>query len=396
MSADRTGSVAVQDVSKSFGGPPAVDNVTFSLEPATFFALLGPSGCGKTTLLRIIAGFEEPDAGVVEIGGTVVNGIPPYARPANTVFQHYALFPHMDVATNVGYALRQQRPRIDSSTVERRVGDALEMVRLDGYEKRRVWELSGGQQQRVALARALISRPQVLLLDEPLSALDAKLRGAMQTELKTLQREIGVTFVFVTHDQTEAMSMADRVAVMRDGSILQDASPEEIYDSPNDSFVADFVGKTNLFRGRLIRSGPDGADVRCSSGLTLFGAVSPEVRLNGSAVALTVRPERISIVEPGAAPPEPGGVSLSGTVTHRSFLGGHLIYRVDVEGLGAVEVNVPRSAPDRIRAFTPDDRVLVSWPREAARVISDSGLTASEENGGAEAPEEGERNEHEE
>ncbi len=389
MSTERTGAVTVQGVTKSFGGPPAVDDVSFALEPGTFFALLGPSGCGKTTLLRIVAGFEEPDSGVVEIGGEAVNGIPPYARPVNTVFQHYALFPHMDVAANVGYALRQQRPKTDPATVLRRVSEALEMVRLDGYERRRVWELSGGQQQRVALARALISRPQVLLLDEPLSALDAKLRGAMQSELKTLQREIGVTFVFVTHDQTEAMSMADRVAVMRDGQILQDSSPEEIYDSPVDSFVADFVGSANLFRGRLVRSGPDGADVRCDSGLTLVGSVSPGVHLNGSAVAVTVRPERISIAEPGG-PAGGEGVSLSGTVVQRSFRGGHLMYRVDVEGLGTVEVDVLRSAPDRTRVFTPEDRVLVSWPREAARIISDSGVIASEEETGAEAPEEGE------
>ena len=394
MTTDRRGSVTVRGVTKSFGGPPAVDNVSFSLEPGTFFALLGPSGCGKTTLLRIVAGFEEPDSGVVEIGGTAVNGIPPYARPVNTVFQHYALFPHMDVATNVGYALRQQRPKAEPSAVHGRVAEALEMVRLDGYEKRRVWELSGGQQQRVALARALISRPQVLLLDEPLSALDAKLRGAMQSELKTLQRDIGVTFVFVTHDQTEAMSMADRVAVMRDGQILQDSSPEEIYDSPVDSFVADFVGSANLFRGHLVHVGPDGADVKCASGITLFGSVSPGVHLNGSAVAITVRPERITIAEPGASAPVGEGVSLAGRVTQRSFLGGHLMYRVDVEGLGAVEVNVLRSAPDRTRVFTPEDRVLVSWPREAARVISDSGLIANEQ-AGAEAPEEGEGSEHE-
>jgi len=332
---------------------------------------------------------------VVEIGGTSVNGIPPYARPVNTVFQHYALFPHMDVASNVGYALRQQRPKPGAASVHKRVSESLEMVRLNGYEKRRVWELSGGQQQRVALARALISRPQVLLLDEPLSALDAKLRGAMQTELKTLQKEIGVTFLFVTHDQVEAMSMADRVAVMRDGKILQDASPEEIYDSPADSFVADFVGKTNLFRGHLLRSGPDGADVRCASGLTLFGSVSPEVQLNGSAVAITVRPERISIDQPGGSAPSEGAVSLSGKVVHRSFLGGHLTYRVEVDGLGLVEVNVPRSSPDRTLVFTPEDKVLVSWPREAARVISDSGLTESEQEGGATAPEEGEGTEDE-
>jgi spermidine/putrescine transport system ATP-binding protein len=311
----------------------------------------------------------------------------------NTVFQHYALFPHMDVAANVGYALRQQKPKVDGATLERRVTDALAMVRLDGYEKRRVWELSGGQQQRVALARALISRPQVLLLDEPLSALDAKLRGAMQSELKSLQRDIGVTFVFVTHDQTEAMSMADRVAVMRDGRILQDSTPEEIYDTPADSFVADFVGSTNLFRGRLVRSGPDGADIRCESGLTLFGRVSPGVHLNGSAVAITVRPERITIAASGTEVPGEG-VSLSGRVIQRAFLGGHLMYRVAVEGLGTVQVDVPRSAPDQTKVFTPEDTVLVSWPREAARVISDSVLIADREEG-ASAPQEGEGSEHE-
>lgn len=382
-----SGSVSVEGVSKSFEGVPAVAEVSFELTPGTFFALLGPSGCGKTTLLRIIAGFEEPDTGVVAIGGTSVTGIPPYARPVNTVFQHYALFPHMDVAANVGYALRQQRPRVTGSESTSQVKAALEMVRLEGYDRRRIWELSGGQQQRVALARALISRPQVLLLDEPLSALDAKLRGAMQAELKTLQNDIGVTFVFVTHDQTEAMSMADRVAVMRSGSILQDASPEEIYDVPADTFVADFVGTTNLFRGRLDRSGPDGAEMVCGSGMTLAGMTSVSHEFNGSPVAITVRPERVSISAPGDVLAEPGHVSLMGNVVYRAFLGRHLVYRVAVEGLGTVEVSVPRSGPATASVFTVGDSVNVSWPREAARVISDAGSAASEENGGAYAPE---------
>ncbi len=384
---ERKGQVTVGSVTKHFGEVVAVDEVSFSLEPGTFFALLGPSGCGKTTLLRVIAGFEQPTKGTVSIGGESVDGRPPYARPVNTVFQSYALFPHMDVAANVGYALRNSRPRLDRDEIDRRVDDALEMVRLGGYHGRRVWELSGGQQQRVALARALISRPQVLLLDEPLSALDAKLRGAMQSELKSLQRDLGITFIFVTHDQQEAMSMADRVAVMREGVIRQDASPEHVYDQPADTFVADFVGTTNLFRGRLRAMQPDAAEVACESGLNLVGKAPDTSLVVGSAVAMTIRPERIVMARPGDPEIPAHAVSITGRVADRVFLGGRLTYHVQVEGLGSIEVSVPRSAPSTTPMFSPGDEVAVSWPLEAAHVIADVGRVASDNGTGGNSPE---------
>lgn len=385
MSASTVGSVEVRDVSKLFGPVAAVNGVSFSLDPGTFFALVGPSGCGKTTLLRMIAGFEQPTTGSIVIGGEPVEGVPPYRRPVNTVFQNYALFPHMDVATNVGYALRQQRPRLDKAEVAERVAQALELVRLTGYERRRIWELSGGQQQRVALGRALVSRPQVLLLDEPLSALDAQLRSEMQAELKSLQREVGITFAFVTHDQREAMSMADRVAVMRDGRILQDASPETIYDDPVDTFVADFVGNMNLFRGQLGVVSGETAEVHCDSGVRLTGLPARDQIPPRSRVALAVRPERIGMrrQHPGdlATPSGPQGTRISGRVAHRTFLGDHLSYRVHAEGLGMVEVIAARSIPTAIELFAVGEEVSLEWTADAGRVIRDAGGSVKETGG---------------
>ncbi len=376
MNTDR-GAVEVRDVSKLFGTVVAVDRVGFALEPGTFFALLGPSGCGKTTLLRMIAGFEDPTEGSIIIGGEPVEGTPPYRRPVNTVFQDYALFPHMDVVQNVKYSLRQERPKLGGEEIARRVAGALELVRLDGLEHRRMWELSGGQKQRVALARALVSRPQVLLLDEPLSALDAKLRADMQTELKSLQREVGITFVFVTHDQEEAMSMADRVAVMRSGSILQDASPEDIYDDPVDTFVADFVGNMNLFSGRLAAMDGGAAVVECDIGLRLFGLAPGGSYQAGSSVALAVRPERVTITrwngEQAGVNSDSARTRVSGRVIHRTFLGDHLSYRVHVEGMGVVTVRSTRSAPSLTEIFATDEKVTLEWALDGARVIPDSG-----------------------
>lgn len=386
MNTDRRGVVEVRDVSKRFSSVLATDGVSFSLDPGTFFALLGPSGCGKTTLLRMIAGFEQPDSGSILIGEEPMNGVPPYRRPANTVFQQYALFPHMDVAANVGYALSQQRPRLPADEIRSRVDEAIELVRLAGYRDRRIWELSGGQQQRVALARALVSRPQVLLLDEPLSALDAKLRAEMRTELKVLQREVGITFVFVTHDQVEAMSMADRVAVMRDGRILQDADPEAIYDSPVDTFVADFVGNMNLFRGRLGAGTGRTVAVECEDGLRLVGPAPRSSLESGSQVALAVRPERLGMR--GRREDEFGSVSgaegtrLSGKVVHRTFLGDHLLYRVMIDGAGTVDVVTTRAVPTANETFAVGDQVSIEWPTEAARVISDVGRATNGTDGG--------------
>ncbi|HEX6094253.1 MAG TPA: ABC transporter ATP-binding protein, partial [Dongiaceae bacterium] len=243
--------IRFDDVTKLFGEVRAVDHVSFAIPRGSFHSFLGPSGCGKTTSLRLIAGFEQPTSGDVQIGGISVVGVPAYRRPANMVFQHYALFPHMDVAANIGYGLKQRTPRPAKDEIDRRVDEMLELVRLGGLQRRRIWELSGGQQQRVALARALINKPTVLLLDEPLAALDRKLRREMQMELQNLQREVGITFVLVTHDQEEALSMSDSIAIMRDGRIVQSGSPAELYDAPVNRYVADFVGESNFFSGRV-------------------------------------------------------------------------------------------------------------------------------------------------
>ena len=286
------------DATKRFGDVVAVDRVSLSIEKGAFFSFLGPSGCGKTTSLRLIAGFEQPSEGAVYIGGVSVVGMPPHKRPVNMVFQHYALFPHMTVSDNIGYGLRQRAPRPPRAEIAARVDQTLEMVRLSGYEKRRIWELSGGQQQRVALARALINQPTVLLLDEPLAALDRKLRREMQIELQTLQRDVGITFVLVTHDQEEALSMSDRICIMRDGCIVQTGSPRDLYDEPKNRYVAGFVGKTNFFTGEVLEAAGTGAAVKIESGRVLEGrtpaGASPLAR--GSHASIAVRPELIVVV----------------------------------------------------------------------------------------------------
>ena len=248
---DAAPDVELLQVTKRFGQVVAVDAMTLRIPSGSFTSLLGPSGCGKTTTLRMIAGFEQPTEGEILLAGRPIAGVPPYKRSVNTVFQHYALFPHMDVAQNVGYGLRQKKVAKDEE--RRRASQALELVRLGGYERRRTWELSGGQQQRVALARALVNRPTVLLLDEPLGALDLKLRKAMQLELKALQQEVGITFVYVTHDQEEALTMSDVIVVMLDGRIQQLGGPEELYERPVNRFVADFIGVSNPIRGPVRR-----------------------------------------------------------------------------------------------------------------------------------------------
>ncbi|GAB3451930.1 ABC transporter ATP-binding protein [Kineococcus endophyticus] len=285
------GSVDITGVVKRFGAATAVDGVDLHVRSGEFLSLLGPSGCGKTTLLRMLAGFEQPDAGDLAIDGTSVLGLPPHRRPVNTVFQAYALFPHMTVAENVAYGLRQKglrRKRVEAQEIRRRVGEALEMVRMSAFAQRSPSALSGGQQQRVALARALVNRPQVLLLDEPLSALDRKLREEMQVELKLLQTSLGTTFVFVTHDQEEALSMSDRIAVMLDGRVQQFGVPEEVYAEPVSAFVAGFIGKQNFLPGTLVQPGV----VRCPEGTLATRAVDlPE----GSAVLAAVRPEAVQV-----------------------------------------------------------------------------------------------------
>src|ERR687889_1235976 len=288
---DRGGSpdVVLRGVTKRFGDLVAVDRVDLDVQPGEFLALLGPSGCGKTTTLRMIAGFDEPTAGEIEIGGRSAVGIPPNKRDVNTVFQQYALFPHMSVLDNVAYGLKQRK--VDKAERHRQAAEMLELVRLTGREQAKPAQLSGGMQQRVALARALIMRPKVLLLDEPLGALDQKLRKAMQVELKAIQRDVGITFVVVTHDQEEAMAMADRIAVMNDGRIDQLGAPSEIYDRPSTPFVADFIGDMNHLEGTLEREGDALVAVQGQARFGI-GRVVREAK-PGERVRIGLRPEEV-------------------------------------------------------------------------------------------------------
>ena len=308
-------SVEIHNVTKRFGDVVAVDDVSLEVAPGEFFALLGPSGCGKTTLLRLIAGLEEPSAGTVLIQGTDVTHVPPHRRPVNMVFQHYALFPHLTVEENVAFGLRYKPlPRAEHRN---RVAETLALVRLTGYEKRRPDQLSGGQRQRVALARALVLGPQVLLLDEPLAALDPNLRKEVQVELKSLQRSLGITFVFVTHDQEEALAMSDRIAVMNGGKVEQVGSPVQVFESPETEFVARFLGAANVFtaevrrqeNGLLFLQLPDGTE---------FSIPDPgPPRLRREPVRFVVRPEKLAL----RAVPLPSEISLTVTVEDRVYHG---------------------------------------------------------------------------
>jgi spermidine/putrescine transport system ATP-binding protein len=360
-------------VTKRFGEVVAVDNVDLAIARGAFYTLLGPSGCGKTTSLRMIAGFDQPSAGDVRIGGASVVGIPAYKRPVNMVFQQYALFPHFDVADNIGYGLRQRSPRPSKQEIAKRVGETLELVRLPGFERRRIWELSGGQQQRVALARALINRPTVLLLDEPLAALDRKLRREMQIELQTLQREVGITFILVTHDQEEALSMSDTICIMRDGRIVQTGSPKALYDEPINGYVADFVGKSNFFAGEIAECDGARGTVRLRSGRILAGR-RPE---GGQALSagergmITVRPELIQVIAANAIADDSIEVATPGRVKNRIFLGEHTEYLVGTEELGDILALVPKYVEAAEGGFARGDDVKVGWRRNAALALAE-------------------------
>jgi spermidine/putrescine transport system ATP-binding protein len=284
----------MKDVVKAFGDMVAVDNVSMAVKQKEFFAMLGPSGCGKTTSLRMIAGFEQPTSGTVLINGKNVGDTPPFQRNVNTVFQSYALFPHMTVEQNVGFGLEMKNTPVEE--IKKRVGQALDLVRLPQLAKRFPKQMSGGQQQRVALARALVNKPQVLLLDEPLGALDAKLRKEMQLELKTLQREVGITFIFVTHDQEEALTMSDRIAVFSKGKVLQVGTPLEIYERPNCRFVADFIGETNFIEGKVSAINGEMATIEAEGGRRFTGRAMDGATV-GAAAALSVRPEKVQLIE---------------------------------------------------------------------------------------------------
>ncbi|WP_397543088.1 polyamine ABC transporter ATP-binding protein [Roseovarius salis] len=352
----------LRNVSKRFGDVQAARDLQLQIGAGEFLSFLGPSGCGKTTALRMLAGFERPTEGDVLIDGEVVNDLEPYRRPVNMVFQSYALFPHLNVTDNIAYGLRQRRPRLPKQEIAEKVARALKVVRLADYGNRRIAEMSGGQQQRVALARAIVNEPRLLLLDEPLAALDRKLRKEMQIELQDLQRELGITFVLVTHDQEEALSLSDRICVMRDGRIVQVGSPQDLYDQPNSRYVADFVGTSNFFAGRLESvSGGVGRFVT-DAGPVLEGRPAEGVA-PGDAVELSIRPEQIQMAA------DPSQASIEARVQNRIFLGEHTEYLVRHERLGSVIVLAPRRSEFGARSFEVGENVHINWSGDAALIL---------------------------
>ena len=356
--------VEFRAVSKRFGSVVAVDDVDLAVRKGEFLSLLGPSGCGKTTSLRLVAGFEQPTDGRVLIGGVDAVGVPPYKRDVNTVFQHYALFPHMTVLENVAYGLKQRR--IARGERSRLALEALELVRLRGLEGRRPKELSGGQQQRVALARALVMRPRVLLLDEPLGALDLKLRKEMQIELKRIQRDVGVTFVYVTHDQEEAMSMSDRIAVMAGGQIEQLGEPLAIYDRPATAFVADFIGDMNFLDGEVVEAADGRFAVAVDGGL-IRGLGTAQ---RGERARVGLRPERIT-VERGAASGEAN--RLPGTLVATMYLGDQVQLVAELPGGRQLIAREQRSAGAGVEQLRAGDAVVVAWDESAPLLLGGEG-----------------------
>jgi spermidine/putrescine transport system ATP-binding protein len=338
------------------GTVTAVERVDLVIGEGEFFSLLGPSGCGKTTTLRMIGGFEEPTEGQILLYGRDVVGVPPNHRDVNMVFQSYALFPHMSVYDNVAFGLR--RKSVDRAETERRVNEMLELVQLEGKSDRRPRELSGGQQQRVALARALVNHPKALLLDEPLGALDLKLRQAMQVELKRIQREVGITFVYVTHDQNEALTMSDRIAVMNDGVIEQLGSPREIYEHPATRFVAGFIGTSNLLTGKLARVTDDQGIIEVSPDEQIVVPAAGRDRLRaGQEIELTVRPEKIELA---AGPGQAGGCALRGTVTEVVYLGTSTNFSVHTT-TGADVVVFQQNSASAAAPVSRGDEVWLTW-----------------------------------
>ncbi len=348
-----TPDVRLERVTKNFDDVVAVDDLSLEIPRGSFFALLGPSGCGKTTTLRMIGGFEEPTAGAIYLGDREVSGTPPYKRDVNTVFQSYALFPHLSIFENVAFGLRRKGTR--GGNLKGKVEEMLDLVQLSGYGKRKPRQLSGGQQQRVALARALVNSPRVLLLDEPLGALDLKLRKEMQLFIKALQHDVGITFIHVTHDQEEAMTMADQIAVMHDGRIEQLGTPDELYERPRTAFVASFLGISNLLAGTV--GGPD--EVRLEDGTTV------RVRngsLNGRTgrVAVGIRPEKIR-------PDDHDPNRLPGKVKERAYIGVSTQYIVETQN-GNITVVVLNDRPGTV-PLGPGDRLTLSWDPEATFVV---------------------------
>ena len=390
--------VELRDVTKQFGDVTAVEDLDLDIPKGEFFSLLGPSGCGKTTTLRMIAGFEQPTVGEIYIKGRPVAGIPAYKRPVNTVFQNYALFPHMSVNENVAFGL--QMKKVSKVEIKRRVEEALELVQLPRMGERKPKQLSGGQRQRVALARALINRPQVLLLDEPLGALDLKLRKAMQLELKQIQSEIGITFIYVTHDQEEALTMSDRIAVMDQGLIRQVGNPREIYDHPQNRFVADFIGETNFINGKV--AADNGFVIVDVGEVALCGTADGRSLQLEQPVTVAIRPEKINLYPQGRIDLHQAGldaeeiaaitgneptvqsidmreyltaerdnVLLEGQIDEAIYIGTDTRYRVHLAGGPDLVVRVQNYGSRYDTPFSVNDRVYVHWPAENAQILTE-------------------------
>ncbi len=355
----------IEGVSKRFGAFAAVDHLSLDIYQGEFFALLGPSGCGKTTLLRLIAGFEQASAGRILLDGVDLAAVPPYRRPVNMMFQNYALFPHLNVEDNVAFGLKQEG--LPKTEIAGRVADMLALVRLENFGRRKPHELSGGQRQRVALARSLVKRPRVLLLDEPMAALDKKLRGETQFELMELQRRLGLTFIIVTHDQSEAMTVADRIAVMDRGRLMQVAPPAAIYEQPNSRWVADFIGEVNLFEGRV---GDDGMTVEG----TAVGRIRVAAKIDappGATVWVAVRPEKMRLTSdlPAGGAADVENIAAA-TVMDIGYLGDLSIYKLRGADGVALKATAANSGPRGGRAIGWDDKVWVDFRPEAAIVLT--------------------------
>jgi putrescine transport system ATP-binding protein len=358
--------ISFKNVTKKFGDFTAVNDLSLNIYHREFFALLGASGCGKSTLLRMLAGFEQPTSGEVVLDGTNLAGTPPHRRPVNMMFQSYALFPHMTVEKNIAFGLRQDGMPKDE--IIERVMQMLKMVKLEQFASRKPNQLSGGQRQRVALARSLAKRPKVLLLDEPLGALDKKLREETQFELMDLQQNLGLTFVVVTHDQEEAMTMADRIAVMSHGKVIQVATPAEIYEAPNSRFVADFIGDVNIFDGQVASTGAGTVEIAVDSGLTIKVATSDKPA-KGSNAGFAIRPEKLKVLR--HPPPNPSANAASGELWDIGYLGDMTVFHVKLKSgkvVKASSLNAQRAVDD---PFTYDQEVWISFAEDAGVLLRD-------------------------
>ena len=362
--------IRIRDVSKKFGDFTAVDHVSLEIRRGEIFCLLGGSGSGKTTLLRMLAGFETPTTGTIEIDGQNLSRVPPYERPVNMMFQSYALFPHMSVERNVAFGLEQER--LGRAAIRRQVGEILEIVKMGGYGARKPHQLSGGQRQRVALARALVKRPKLLLLDEPLAALDRKLREHTQFELLNIQQRLGVTFIVVTHDQEEAMTLGTRLGVMNHGRIVQVGTPSDIYESPATRFVADFIGSVNMFEGQVYQNGADGlcirsADLGCTVRAARAGGGS-----HGATVWTAIRPEKIQIARaPQDSAAGPDENRTGGTVKEIAYMGDMSIYLVRLDSGSMVRVTLPNVTRGGERPIGREERVTLSWHGSSPVVLTE-------------------------